>query len=208
MLANLLREMGKELAHIPSYLKGLYYVLQLNRPIITVFGGRETNQDSRYFKDAYALGRKLVEHNHSVMTGGGPGIMEAALCGALSVTDGKHALGIGVQGIDADYIPICKPRLIFVGDFADRKELLINYSTGFVFFPGGYGTFDELSTVLNLMKVKKIKELPIILFGTSYWNPLFEWFNAFPVKEQYIPRHVQNIITITDSIEECIHLLK
>lgn len=144
---------------------------------VTVFGGTHVAIDKVLYKEAYQLGALLAVNNMGVITGGGPGIMEATLCGAQSVGKKNDTIGISVENLDPEYIPLCYTRNMVVTDFAMRKRLLINYSSAFVQFPGGIGTLDELSDVMNLIVAGKMKRVPIILVNTNYWKPLLHWFN-------------------------------
>ena len=191
---------GIQLAH------GIYRLAQLRHPIVTIFGGRDAYQTGKYTQWAEDAGKACVMHKMSVITGGGPGIMEAANCGAYNVDpDAKWTLGIAVKGIDQEFINRCAP-LITVDYFFVRKWLLTRYSCGFILFPGGIGTVDEFFEVLNLIKLEKIKEVPIILVGRSYWKDLIEWYaHAFEYELTAMPPHTA--FHVTDDPNDAVKII-
>jgi len=186
---------------------------KLHMPVVTIFGGAKEDKKGKYAKDAYAIARKFVEHEISVLTGGGPGIMEAANCGAISIKrECKHGRsftkGIGVTGVDTWFISSCYYPTISVSYFFMRKWLLIRYSVGFVIFPGGVGTMDELFDLLNLLKHHKIPPFPVVLIGKEYWKPLMTWFTESAFKNGFIEdKRLLQLFTITDDIDEAFSLV-
>ncbi len=184
---------------------------KVRMPIVTVFGGREAPQNSFYYQQAYDLSKRFAQDRISVISGGGPGIMEAANCGAK---DGKptgqkklNTLGIAVKGVDDRYKNICSS-LIWVNSFFIRKWLMIRYSVGIVVFPGGIGTADELFDVFNLKKHKRIPAIPLILIGTDYWQPLVTWMKDTIIKEGYASSSYLDFFVVTDSIDEAFNEVK
>ncbi len=186
---------------------GVYRLSKLTQPIVAVFGGKGAYYKGKYAKWAYQFSEKIIDHNMSVITGGGPGIMEAANCGAFESSEKKKevTLGIRVKGVDATFLNKCAS-FIKVDYFFVRKWLLTHYACGFVHFPGGIGTVDELFEVLNLMKVKKVKKVPIILVGTDYWKNLIEWYEH-ALKSDLIDAPLQSMLVITDDIDEAVHAI-
>lgn len=184
---------------------GVLRLRKLRQPIISVFGGSAAYEDGKYATMARAFGRKCAEHNMSIITGGGPGIMEAANCGAHDVAGANNTLGIGVQGVDDDFYNICAP-IVTVDDFFGRKWLLTRYSQAFVWFPGGIGTLDEFTEVSNQIKLKKMDKVPIILFGTSYWKSFIEWYqHAFDY--DFIELAPQNAFIVVDNIDDAVAVI-
>jgi hypothetical protein len=181
------------------FLYGIYCIWRLKEPIVTIFGGRGAEKEKEHYKGAYACAGLLAQHNISILSGGGPGIMEAALCGAYE--HNEKALGIGVIGIDPNFIAECGQKAIFLSSFAARKTLLISYAKGFVFFPGGLGTVDELFDVLNLIKTKKIPQCPLVLIGKEYWQLIVEWIEM-AVQKKYIAQDYEHLFLVTDDIRE------
>lgn len=184
---------------------GVLRLRRLRRPIITVFGGSGAYENGKYAILARKFGRKCAEKKMSIITGGGPGIMEAANCGAHEVAGANHTLGIGVKGVDDDFYNPCAP-IVAVDNFFGRKWLLTRYSQAFVWFPGGIGTLDEFTEVSNQIKLKKLEKVPIILFGTSYWKSFIEWYqHAF--EYDFIELSPQNAFIVVDDIDEALAII-
>jgi uncharacterized protein (TIGR00730 family) len=178
---------------------------KVRMPMVSVFGSSRVNPESEEYKRAYALGATLAQHEISVITGGGPGIMDAANCGAFSgrnqQDDMLNTMGIAVTGVDASFKSHCS-EVMWVDTFFVRKWMLVRYSLGIVVFPGGLGTFDELFDVLNYMKHKRIPAIPVILIGIDYWQPLVDWMKSRALAEGYINAEYLKFFQLTDSIEE------
>lgn len=178
---------------------------KVRMPMVSVFGSSRVKPDSEAYKKAFDLGSTLAEHEISVITGGGPGIMDAANCGAFSgrnqQDDMLNTMGIAVKGVDASFKSHCS-EVMWVDTFFIRKWMLVRYSLGIVVFPGGLGTFDELFDVLNYMKHKRIPAIPVILIGVDYWQPLVDWMKNRVLAEGYINVEYLKFFQVTDSIEE------
>jgi uncharacterized protein (TIGR00730 family) len=175
----------------------------LPMPIVTIFGGAKAQENEKIFKDAHALAHRFVKNGVSIVTGGGPGIMTAACCGAASARkkgEKPRTLGIAVSGVDEDYINPCASTL-WVNYFFMRKWLLIRYSVGFVVFPGGIGTMDELFDLLNMIKHHRVPELPIVLIGVEYWQPVVQWLDV-ALKKKLVDERLTKLFVVTDSIDE------
>jgi uncharacterized protein (TIGR00730 family) len=206
MMKRALYDLGGTLLATPELLYGLWRLSRLEHPLATVFGGRNTPIDSLYYDKAKELGYGIATHGFSLLTGGGAGIMEAALCGALKVGP-KHGMGIGVRGLDRSYLPHCHQATIFVHDFSLRKMLLVHYSSGIIVCPGGYGTLDEFFYTLTLIKTKQIASVPVILFGSEFWEPLLKWMFDTPVHRKLIAQYGINLFTLIDDVDEACKLL-
>jgi len=185
---------------------------KLNMPGVTIFGGSREGKDKIYAKKAFALAKKFVENEIPILTGGGPGIMEYANCGACSVHprgDGeqKDTIGIAVTGIDSWFESSCYYHTIHVSYFFMRKWLLTRYSIGFVVFPGGIGTIDELFDVLNLIKYHRMPEFPIILIGVEYWQPLVDLLQGSALKNDFITERMANSFIVTDDIDQAFMII-
>ena len=186
---------------------GVYRLSRLSQPIISVFGGKGAYEGGKYTLWAEQFAAECAKKGMSIVTGGGPGIMEAANCGAFkNAKDKKRAtLGIGVSGVDEGFYNKCAP-LVNVDYFFVRKWLLTHYAQAFVLFPGGIGTVDEFFEVLNLMKLKKMKRVPVILIGKNYWQDLLDWYQrAF--ESEFISVPPQQMLIITDDIHEAVNLI-
>lgn len=183
---------------------GIYKISRLTHAPITIFGGARLQDDSEYMKKATELARMLAESGIPVLTGGGPGIMQAASCGAV----GFSTIGITVTGLDTKAPSACQPNIIIMRNYLARKWLLIHYSVGFAIFPGGYGTLDELTDLLTLIQTKIQIRTPIVLIGKDYWRPFMEWVTESALKNNLIAQEDVELFVITDDITEAFQVLK
>lgn len=177
----------------------------LKKNVVTIFGGAQVHITDRYHEMAFQLAKELAHHGYSIVTGGGPGVMEAANCGADAgehITKSTANLGIGVDGIDEQYHNRCGS-FVRVNQFFGRKWLLIRYSSAAVVFPGGIGTLDELCELLNALKHHHIKRIPVILVGTAFWKPLVDWYNS-SVETGYIARENAHLFNMSDDITQIV----
>ncbi len=186
-------------------------VCNLPAPIISFFGGREAYIDGKYTVWANTLAQECVRAGMAVMTGGGPGIMAAANCGAQEAArergDNKMwTLGICVEGVDLDFNNTCAP-LVSVPYFFMRKWFLMYYTNAIVVFPGGIGTLDELFDILNLIKLRKRTDIPIILMGVHYWHSLLAWYKH-AVDYALIKESYEHTLQVTDDVSEVIAVLQ
>ena len=168
---------------------------------VTIFGSARLSQDSKYCKMAYKLGRLLAENGHAVVTGGGPGIMEAASHGAYEI--GGRVIGFNItlahEQFPNPYLTDC---LTFEYFFA-RKVSLAMASKVFVFFPGGFGTMDELSEILCLMQEKKMPTMPVFLVGEDYWKG-FDKMIGKMIALKLISAKDTGIFKITNDVNEVV----
>lgn len=190
---------------------GVWKMTKIPKPRVTFFGGTFLPQDHPYTKMARALAKKLAENEISVITGGGPGIMEAANCGARDGTKEKNvirSMAVGVKDLPGEKgVNVCAQEYILLKYFFARKWLLIQYSEAFLVFPGGYGTLDELTEVLTLIQTKKLGKVPVILFGKDYWKIIMDFIEAAN-KLGLINDESVKLITITDDPELVFCMLK
>lgn len=189
--------------------RGVWKLSKLKPPIVSVFGGSKLNQEHAYAKKASQLAAKLNEAGISVITGGGPGIMEAANCGAFKDTNRRaKSIGITVHGLATEKRNVCADENIATHYFFARKYLLTHFATGFALFPGGYGTMDELFEVLTLMQTSKLPRVPVVLFEKAYWKPIIEWIELAQ-KEGLLLEIDAALVFVTDSVDEAFeHLQK
>lgn len=189
--------------------KGFWYIVQLPQPCITIFGSSVVGEDDPDVTNAYIAAKKLAEKGYGIITGGGPGIMIAANCGAYDGKNHQHkfnSIGVTVKRVDESFVNECAP-LIKVDYFWVRKILLTDYSKAYLFFPGGIGTADELFEILNSFKHHLMKKKPIVLFNSTYWQPLVEWYMTGKNKE-YIKAEAEHFFVVTDDIDEAIEYLR
>lgn len=169
-------------------------------PAISVFGSARTHPDEPDYQQAVRLGEMLVEAGYAVITGGGPGIMEAANKGACQANGKSVGLGIELpfeQGMN-EYVDLG----INFRYFFARKTMFVKYAEGFVVFPGGFGTLDELFESLTLVQTGKVKEFPIVLVGTRYWAKLLDWLRDSLAAEKKISPSDLDLLTLTDDLDE------
>ena len=187
-------------------IKGVWKISKLSQPIVTIFGGSKLHQDHEYSKKAYDLGVLLVSHNVSVITGGGPGIMEAASCGAFKKKEGVRSIGITVKGLENEAVNSCADDMLVVKHFFTRKWLLTRYSNAFVVCPGGFGTLDELFEITTLMQVDKMEHKPVVLIGVEYWQPLLKWMEK-AIDEGLLLQKDMDLLYVTDDIKDALKYL-
>ena len=194
-----------------TLLKGIWKISKFEHQPVTIFGGARLTPGSIYMKKATDLAHMLASQGIPVLTGGGPGIMEAASCGA---THTKHAvgvittLGITVTGLNQTEPPSkCLTDIIVIDNYEARKWLLIQYSIGYAVFPGGFGTLNELTEVLTLIQTKLHMKAPIVLIGVDYWKPIMEWIHDSALRQGLIAQEDVALFTLTDDIKEAYHIL-
>ena len=186
---------------------GVWQIGKLPHPIITIFGSARHLATRAYGTHAFLLAEKCTEQGISVLTGGGPGIMEAANCGFFRQKTGKgRTLGIGVTNLQ-EKPNKCAHTYIQLDYFFARKWLLMNYSKAFVVFPGGFGTLDEFAELLTLIQTKRLKAVPVFLVGTVYWTPLVTWLSTIVLQEGAVDKKDVALITLVDHIDEILPVL-
>ncbi len=173
-------------------------------PAITFFGSSRLNETDPYYKKAYRTAFMLGSLGFHIITGGGPGIMEAANRGGKDA--GTLSVGLNIQ-IPTEQIPNPYQNLSLNFDyFFVRKVMLLRYSTAYLIFPGGFGTLDELFEALTLIQTGKSPRFPIILFGSEYWKPLLDFMKNTMVSYGTISREDLNLISLCDTPEEAVEL--
>tara|TARA_B100000700_G_C14804230_1_gene742096 strand:- start:133 stop:816 length:684 start_codon:yes stop_codon:yes gene_type:complete len=174
-------------------------------PCISIFGSARTKESSPYYKDAIILSKRLTEKGYGIITGGGPGIMEAANKGAQ---EGKGA-SVGLN-IDLPFEQTPNPYIdyetsIDFNYFFVRKVMFVKYAQAFVIMPGGVGTLDELFETITLIQTEKIQKIPIILYGTEYWEGLIKWMKEIVFeKEKCINKSDFDNFLLLDDLDEVI----
>ena len=169
---------------------------------VTIFGSARLSQDDKYYKKARELGKLLVSNGHTVITGGGPGIMEGANRGAYEY--GGRSVGFNIR------LPHEQNSNAFLTDniefkyFFSRKVMLVMASKAYVFFPGGFGTLDELTEVLVLMQEGKMPKMPIHLYGKSFWHPFEKFIASRLVEHKLIAPEDTKIAVVTDDLNEIV----
>jgi len=172
---------------------------------VSIFGSARTKQGNEYYDAARETGRLLAEAGFEVITGGGPGIMEAANQGA------REAGGVSVGcNIELPFEQIPNPfqthELTFKY-FMVRKTMFIKYSNAYVIFPGGYGTMDEIFEALTLIQTRKIRNFPVVMFGSSYWKGLLSWLQSTMLSEKNINPEDLGLMYMTDSPSDAVEFI-
>jgi uncharacterized protein (TIGR00730 family) len=173
---------------------------------VTVFGSARTRPDDPYYEKAVETARMLATEGFPIITGGGPGIMEAANRGCQE----GNGLSIGCN-IELPFEQGLNPyveRAINFRYFFVRKTMFVKYSTAFVVFPGGYGTMDELFEALTLIQTGKVKHFPVILFGCEYWKGMVEWLRDRVAGEGKIDAQDVDLLHVTDSPREAVAIVR
>jgi uncharacterized protein (TIGR00730 family) len=183
-----------------DFLRG-FRVLHFVGPCVTVFGSARVKADTEYYELAQKMGAAIAQLGFTVMTGGGPGIMEAANRGAKEV--GGRSVGCNIELPFEQKPNAYLDRTVTLHYFFVRKTLLVKYSYAFVFMPGGAGTLDELSEAMTLIQTGKIKNFPIVIMGTDYWRELID-FIAKMAKKGMISESDVDLIYATDSVDDAI----
>ena len=173
-------------------------------PAVSVFGSARTPEGSTYWNAAYEVGRLLVDNDYAVITGGGPGAMEAANKGAWDAKGTSVGLGIELPH-EQSMNPWINIGINFRYFFA-RKTMFMKYSTGFVAMPGGFGTMDELFEALTLVQTGKIRSFPIVLVGTEYWSGLRRWIIDTMIEAGTITPGDEDLLPIVDDPAEAVRI--
>lgn len=187
-----------------QFLKG-FRSLHFMGPCITVFGSARFKEDHLYYQQAREMGKKIAEAGFVTMTGGGPGIMEAANRGAYE--NGGKSVGCNIRlPFEQHENPYTHKSVTFEHFFV-RKVLLVKYSYAFVIMPGGFGTMDELFETLTLVQTKTIAKFPIVLFGKEYYESLMNSIEEWAEKGT-ISKEDMDLVLVTDSVEEAMEHIR
>ncbi len=174
-------------------------------PCVSIFGSARTSTDNKYFKLAEDIAFKLTQSGYGVITGGGPGVMEAANMGARKGGGRSVGLNIDLPQEQGANMFIDSDKLINFKHFFVRKVMFVKYAQGFIVLPGGFGTFDELFEALTLIQTEKIGKFPIILVGKKYWQGLVEWIKEVMLdEEQYISAGEMDLFSLVDTSDEAV----
>ncbi|HEX5172449.1 MAG TPA: TIGR00730 family Rossman fold protein [Cyclobacteriaceae bacterium] len=176
-------------------------------PCVTIFGSARTKPDHSYYKTAEEIAYQLVLHGYGVITGGGPGIMEAGNKGANRASGKSVGLNIFLPYEQKGNIYIDPDKLISFDYFFVRKVMFVKYSQGFIVMPGGFGTMDELTEALTLIQTKKIGRFPIVMVGRKFWSGMVDWIKDVLIPEEMIMQEDLNLFNIVDTPEEAVKVI-
>jgi uncharacterized protein (TIGR00730 family) len=187
-----------------EFIEGFGALAELG-PAIGVFGSARTRPDHPSYAKGELVGRALAEAGFGVITGGGPGAMEAANKGASEA--GGVSVGLGIElpfeaGLN-DYVDIG----INFRYFFARKTMFVKYAQGFIVLPGGLGTFDELFEALTLVQTQKVTSFPVVLMGVDYWSGLLDWLRGTVLAERNINETDLDLLVLTDDVDEAVALM-
>jgi len=175
-------------------------------PAVTIYGSARVKPGDELYTKTEEIARRLGEIDFSIITGGGPGLMEAANKGALAA--GVKSVGVNIE-LPEEQLPNAYSTIsLSLRHFFVRKVLLVKYATAFVIMPGGLGTLDELTEVLTLMQTHKIKPFPVILFRSDYWKGFLEWLRAFTLACGYIDEEDLDLLRVCDETDEVIEAVR
>lgn len=189
-----------------EFVEGFDSLAPIKRPAVSIFGSARFSEDHAYYKLARTVGKGLSESGYAIMTGGGPGIMEAGNRGAAD------ANGISI-GLNID-LPFEQEKNLYANVplrfkyFFVRKVMLIKYAMAFICMPGGFGTLDELFEAITLIQTRRIKRFPIVLVGSEYWQGLVQWIKDRMLENNTINKEDLDIFVILDDADEIIQYIK
>ncbi|HXV35790.1 MAG TPA: TIGR00730 family Rossman fold protein [Myxococcota bacterium] len=175
-------------------------------PAVSVFGSARSARSHDYYQDAVRVSQALSEAGFSVITGGGPGIMEAANLGA-SRGSGR-SIGLNIKLPFEQKPNRFADTVIHFNYFFARKVMFVKYACGFVALPGGFGTLDEIFEALTLKQTEKIHDFPVILFGVSYWQGLVDWIENRLLAQKMISKRDMKLFTVTDDVGEVVETIQ
>lgn len=188
-----------------EFTEGLEFLSSISRPV-TIFGSARTSPKSKYYQAAMKLAKKLGKQGFTIVTGGGPGIMEAGNRGAHEA--GANSVGLNIQLEYEQRLNKYVDRGVGFYYFFSRKTMLSTSAQAYVFFPGGYGTLDELFTIITLIQTGKVDFRPVILFGKDYWTDLDRFIREHTLKEeQAISSKDLTLYTIVDTVDDALKLI-
>nr|WP_209280093.1 TIGR00730 family Rossman fold protein [Desulfobaculum xiamenense] len=173
---------------------------------VSIFGSARVKPGDAIYTETEELAGKLAREGYSIISGGGPGLMEAANKGAKEA--GGVSVGLHIElPMEQDPNPFCTTRVDFRYFFV-RKLMFIKYATAYVAMPGGFGTLDELSEALVLIQTQRIKRFPIVLYKSDYWNGLFDWFKGSLIAGGFAKEKDLDLMTICDTPDEVVSFIR
>lgn len=203
--ANASEEAWRMFRVISEFTEGIQTLSNIG-PCVSIFGSARTKPEDCHFKQAIAMGKLCAENGYGVITGGGPGIMEAAHIGAVSA--GGKAIGLNIE-LPFEQVPNPYQNVnLDFHYFFVRKVMFLRYSSAIICCPGGFGTLDELFEAVTLVQTNKTLGVPIILLGKDFWSGMMEWVEKkMLVENKYISTEDPKLITLTDDPKEAISII-
>ncbi|MBX2960426.1 MAG: TIGR00730 family Rossman fold protein [Flavobacteriales bacterium] len=176
-------------------------------PCVSIFGSARTQPDNKYYQIGQEIAYKLAQKGYGIITGGGPGIMEAANKGAFDANGKSVGLNIDLPFEQQSNPYIDPDKLINFDYFFVRKVMFVKYAQGFIVLPGGFGTLDELFEAITLVQTHKVGRFPIVLVGKSFWGGLLEWIKSTLIEEKNISPKDIELFAIVDTAEEAVKVI-
>jgi uncharacterized protein (TIGR00730 family) len=184
---------------------GFEAIEQIDRPAVTAFGSARVREGHPYYEAARAVGRRFGERGWAVITGGGPGLMEAANRGAKE--GGGLSVGFNIE-LPHEQAPNPYLDVSYTFEhFYARKVCFVKPAEGFVIFPGGFGTLDELYEALTLIQTGKVLHFPIVLFDTDHWSEMLDWVRDELLRDHFISPGDVELLSVTDDVDEAVELV-
>ena len=175
-------------------------------PAVSIFGGSRVRRSHPYYKDSVRIAKLLSHEGFSVITGGGPGIMEAANRGAAK--GGSDSIGLNIKLPSNQAANEFANIALDFNYFFARKVMFVKYSCAIVGMPGGFGTLDEIFEALTLVQTQKIKVLPVVLYGTEFWDGLVRWLNERPLGEKLLRPRDMKLFHVVDEPSQVVDIIK
>ncbi|HEY9314683.1 TIGR00730 family Rossman fold protein [Williamsia sp.] len=175
-------------------------------PAVTVFGSARTARDTPYYNLGRELGAALAAAGYPVITGGGPGLMEAVNRGACE--SGGQSIGLGIELPFEQELNQWVDLGVNFRYFFVRKTMFVKYAEAFICLPGGFGTLDELFEALTLVQTRKVTQFPIVLLGTEFWGPLLDWIKGTLTEQGFVSPADVDLLQVTDSVAEAVDIVK
>jgi len=177
------------------------------KPSVAVFGSARTKPSDKCYKMTVKVSKELTKKGFGIITGGGPGIMEAANKGAKEVNGSSTGVNIELPHEQYSNAYVDKDKLLNFRYFFVRKVMFFKYSQGYVIMPGGFGTIDEFFEVLTLIQTGKTKKVPVVVMGVEYWKPLMNWVKDYMAKFKYIEDFDMDLFKLTDDPKEAAEII-
>ncbi|MDP6043526.1 MAG: TIGR00730 family Rossman fold protein [Dehalococcoidales bacterium] len=175
-------------------------------PAVTIYGSARIKPGDEQYQKTEEIARRLGELGFSIITGGGPGVMEAANKGAFEA--GVKSVGVNIELPEEQAANTYASLSLTLRHFFVRKVLLVKYATAFVIMPGGLGTLDELTEVLTLMQSHKIRPFPVVLFNSAYWQGFLKWLTDFTLAKGYILEEDLKLLRVCDDADEVVEAVR
>jgi len=175
-------------------------------PAVSIYGSARITPDDELYVQTKEIARRLGETGFSIITGGGPGVMEAANRGALEA--GVKSIGLNIQLHQEQISNVYATKSITFNHFFVRKIMLVKYASAFIIMPGGLGTLDEVTEILTLMQTHKIKPFPVVLFDSAYWNGFLDWLRNSILTRGFISEDDFDLLRVYDNPDEVVEAVQ